>query len=107
MQMNWTVIHLSAVYPGGSVGWIVSCYRLPVGLDEALAGPLAMDVMSDLYDYAVGYYHQQVGPAYSLDDFTLTLWSFEDSQEMFYGCGIRLLETDGKVSNIQRPNVVG
>ena len=65
---------LDATYPSGQHGNVTLFWRM----DGHLTAP-----PEDLEDFASalrGYYHRQIGPAYTLDDFTYTFWVASDEE---------------------------
>jgi hypothetical protein len=97
------MVHLSASYPDGSVGWVVTYVAMSEPPDEFLHGMYAVTYIQDVVELITQMYHDLIGPAYGLDDFTYTFWVFSSPEEMFYACGEHLMATDGMVANYRRP----
>lgn len=101
--MTRVLVILSATYPGGPIGWVLDYLVVSDSPEEFLGGRFPSVMLDYAITHAQALYHEQVGPAYSLDDFTYTIWVFETPEEMFYACGVRMLATDGVVPDYQGP----
>jgi hypothetical protein len=95
------MITLAASYPGGAVGYVT--VQAAVHGDELSLNhdPGFQAILADM----VRLYHILIGPAYSINDFTYTIFLVDDLEELFHLCGPRLLATDGVVADYQRPEV--
>lgn len=102
-QQTRIMVHLAATYPNGSVGWVVHYVVYSEPLEDLLTSPWGTPVIEEVIEQAIRLYHHHVGPAWSMDDFAITLWPFETPEEMFHACGARLLATDGVVRDYQSP----
>lgn len=69
---------LDAVYPSESHGNVTMIWAVP----DSWAPKLQFE---GYMAFLVAYYHKQIGPAYSLDDFAYTFWLAVDTPEEIAG----------------------
>jgi hypothetical protein len=99
---------VAATYPNGSVGYVTVITKpWDTSLEKFVKPglPNASDDLDWMYRFGRGFYHKQIGTAYSLDDMVDTFYLPESEEEFAELAGERILATEGLPFH-QRPETV-